>query len=404
MNAVKGHNMFDDDHREGNQENERDVHRIIHLGKVIILIGTAHISKESSALVERVIGEEKPDTVCVELCPMRFQALKQKDKWQDTDIVKVIREKRTSLLLSQLLLASIQKKMAQKFNIHPGEDMIRAIAKAEEINAEIVLADREIRISLLRTWRMLRFTSKVKVLPEMLLSLFMPEDITEEDVEKLKQQDALELAMRTIADKLPEVKRTLIDERDQYLAHCIGNAPGKKIVAVIGAGHVAGVMSNMGKQIDIIPLLEIPPPNPWVRFAGWVFPLFVIGLFVAGFFFRGKRESMNMILGWSAVTASFAGLGALLLLAHPLTIIASALVAPIATLHPLIATGWVAALTEATLRKPKVADFLNLPEDITSLRGFLRNKITRVLLLFNIVNLTTAIGVAVGPAKIMSIF
>ena len=386
------------------EQEEKNVHRLRHGEKEIILVGTAHISKESSELVQRVIEAEKPDTVCVELCKMRFEAIKNRDKWQEMDIVKVIREKRTSLLLSQLLLASLQKKMAQKFNINPGEDMLQAIKKAEEIKAEIVLADREIRISLLRTWRRMRFISKVKLLPEMLLSLFITEDITEEDVEKLKTQDALELAMRTVADKLPEVKTTLIDERDLYLAHTIGNAPGRKIVAVIGAGHVAGIMNNIGKNIDIKPLLEIPPASLWVSVIGWAFPLMIIGIFIAGFFLSGARASMNMIMMWSAVTASFSGLGALLLLAHPLTILASAFAAPITTLHPLIAAGWVAGLTEATVRKPKVGDFLDLAEDITSLRGFFSNKITRILLLVAVVNLTTSIGTFVAIPAIMRFF
>ena len=172
------------------KQEEKNVHRLTYDGKEIIIIGTAHISKESADLVERVITYEKPDTVCVELCPMRFEALKRRDQWKDMDIVRVIREKRTSLLLSQLLLASLQKKMAQKFNINPGEDMLRAVAKAEEIKSEIVLADREIRITLLRTWRRMRFISKVKLLPEMLLSLFITEDITEEDFDRVLRVNA----------------------------------------------------------------------------------------------------------------------------------------------------------------------------------------------------------------------
>ncbi|MDO9584914.1 MAG: TraB/GumN family protein [Syntrophales bacterium] len=386
------------------RHSERNVHRLTCDGKEFILIGTAHVSRESADLVERVITGEKPDTVCVELCKTRFEAIKQKDKWQDTDIIKVIREKRASLLLSQLLLTAFQKKIAKKLNINPGEDMMRAITKAEESHAEIVLADREIRISMLRVWRGMRFFSKVKLLPEMLLSLFITEEITEEDVEKLKHQDALELAMRAVAEKLPELKNILIDERDRYLAHAIGNAPGHKIVAVVGAGHIAGVMENIGKDIDIKPLLEIPPVSLWVRVIGWGFPLFIIGLFIAGFFHSGAQTSMKMILGWSAVTASFSGMGALLLLAHPLTIIASALAAPITTLHPLIAAGWVAGLTEVTVRKPKVRDFLDLAEDATSILGFFRNKITRVLLLVAVVNLTTSIGTFVAIPVIIRFF
>ena len=183
-------------------ENE-NVHRITREGREIILIGTAHVSRESADLVERVIAEEKPDTVCVELCKPRYEAIRQRDKWQQTDIVKVIREKRTSILLSQLIMASLQRKIAQKFNITPGEEMLRAIARAEEIGAEIVLADREIRVTLLRTWRKMGFWSKVKVLPDVLLSLFATDEITEEEIEKLKQHDVLELALQTVGEKLP---------------------------------------------------------------------------------------------------------------------------------------------------------------------------------------------------------
>ena len=102
-----------------------NVHRITLGGREIILIGTAHVSRESADLVERTIDKEKPDTVCVELCKPRYEAIRQRDKWQETDIVKVIREKRTSILLSQLIMASLQRKIAQKFNIIPGAEMLR---------------------------------------------------------------------------------------------------------------------------------------------------------------------------------------------------------------------------------------------------------------------------------------
>src|SRR5512133_1777554 len=143
-----------------------NIHRIALEGREIILVGTAHVSRESADLVERIIDEEKPDTVCVELCKPRYEAIRQRDKWQQTDIVKVIREKRTSILLSQLIMASLQRKIAQKFKITPGEEMLRAIARAEESGAQIVPADRESRVTLLRTWRKMGFWDKVKFLPE----------------------------------------------------------------------------------------------------------------------------------------------------------------------------------------------------------------------------------------------
>jgi pheromone shutdown-related protein TraB len=378
-----------------------NVHRLTQDGREIILVGTAHVSRDSAELVERVIDEEKPDVVCVELCQARFDALKQKDKWQETDIVKVIRDNRTSLLLSQLLMVSFQRKIAEKFNINPGEEMLRAIAKAEATGARIVLADREIRVTLLRTWRMMRFWTKVKFLPEIVLSLFIGDDITEEDIEKLKQHDVLDLALKTVGEKLPEVKTTLIDERDQYLAHRISHAAGKKIVAVVGAGHVPGIQQYLDQEIDIEAINKIPPPSLWARLFGWVFSGGIVALFLAGFFYSGGQASINMILSWSAITATCAAIGAILMLAHPLTILASALSAPIATLHPLIATGWVAGLVEASLRKPQVKDFLDLKDDITRFSGFFRNKITRLLILVAFVNLTTSIGTFVAIPVLM---
>lgn len=381
-------------------ENE-NIHRVALPDREIILIGTAHVSKESADLVEKTIAAEQPRTVCVELCRPRYEAIRQRDTWQQTDIVKVIREKRASLLLSQLIMASFQRKIAEKFHITPGEEMLRAIAKAEESGANLVLADREIRVTLLRTWRKMSFWSKVKILPEALLSLFATEEITEEEIEKLKQHDVLELALQTVGEKLPGLKTTLIDERDLYMAQIIGHVPAGKTVAVVGAGHVPGILKHLGEEIDIEALNRIPDKGLWGRFAGWFFPLAIVGLFVAGFFFSGSKASLNMIAWWSLITAAFSGIGALILLAHPLTIAASALAAPITTLHPLIAAGWVAGLVEATLRKPQVKDFLALTDDIVSLRGFFRNKITRILLLVAFVNLTTSIGTFVAIPVIM---
>ena len=382
----------------------QNVHRLTLDSREIILIGTAHISRESADLVDRVITEEKPDVVCVELCKARFEAIQQKDKWQEMDIVKVIRENRTALLLSQLLMMSLQKKIAERFNINPGEDMLRAISRAEESGAEVVLADREIRVTLLRTWRMMGLWSKMKFLSDMILSLFIGENITEENIEELKQHDVLDLALKSIGEKLPELKTTLIDERDQFLACSIRNSQGRKIVAVVGAGHIPGIIENIGKAIDIDEINTIPPRSFWARFFGWGFSAAILSLFVAGFFYSGGRTSIHMMLSWSVITAICATIGAMMLLAHPFTILASALSAPIATLHPLIATGWVAGLTEATFRKPQVRDFLDLKDDITTVKGFFRNRITRILILVVVVNLTTSIGTFVAIPVMMKYF
>ena len=379
----------------------QNVSRIKLADREITLVGTAHISRDSIELVAQTIDLEKPDTVCVELCKPRYDAIRQQSKWQDTDILKVIREKRSGALLSQLIMASMQKKIAQKFNITPGAEMLRAIDRAEANGAELILADREIRITLLRAWRMMGFFNKMKFIPDIILSFFSDEEITEEEIEKLKQQDVLEYTLKTIGEKLPRLKEILIDERDLYLAHTISHAPGARIVAVVGAGHVPGITRHLGEEIDLEALNKIPDKGVWSKYAGWIFSLAIVGIFVAGFFYSGSAASLKMIGWWSAITAFFAGLGALIMLAHPLTIAASALAAPITTLHPLIAAGWVAGLVEATLRKPQVKDFLALPDDIVSVRGFFHNRITRLLLLIAVVNLTTSIGTFLAIPVIM---
>ncbi|MDO8784893.1 MAG: TraB/GumN family protein [Syntrophales bacterium] len=382
----------------------QNLHRLILDGREIILIGCAHVSRASADLVEKVIAEEKPDVVLIELCKARFDAMRQKEKWQETDIIKVIRDKRASLLLFQLFMMSFQKKIAEKFNISPGEEMLRAISGAEKIGAEIVLADREIRITLLRAWRMMRFFRKIKLLTAIPVSILFTEEVTEEDIEKLKQKDVLETALQTMGLKMPELKAILIDERDQYLAYNIAHTTGRKIVAVVGAGHIPGITKNMGREIDMEMLKRIPPPHFWAKVAGWAVPALVMALFVAGFFYAGSHVGMNMIKWWIVITATCSGIGALVLLAHPATVVASAIAAPITTLHPLLAAGWVAGLTEATLRKPQVKDFLNLKDDITTLRGFFRNKVTRILLLIAIVNLTASIGAMIAIPVIMRLF
>lgn len=369
-----------------------NIHRIQTDDREIILIGTAHVSRDSAELVEKVIEEERPDTVCVELCQSRYDAIMQKTDWEEMDILKIIRQKRTSLLLSQLIMASFQKKLAERFKINPGEEMIRAVKKADEIGARVVLADRDIRITLKRTWRTMRFFRKLRFIYELITSIFIDEEISEEDIEKLKERDALELALQTFGKELPEIKTTLIDERDRYLARRIDDAPGQKIVAVVGAGHVPGIRENLGRDIDLAELDEVPPRGIAGRYMGWGISFAVIGLIVAGFFHSGSEASLNMIKWWILVNGVLAGLGALAVLAHPLTILASVVAAPLTSLNPMIAAGWVAGLTEAALKKPRVKDFMDLKSDISSVRGFWRNKITRILLLIVFVNIGSSIG------------
>ena len=379
------------------------IHRLDSENKEIILLGTAHVSKESAQLVKDVIEEERPDTVCVELCESRYKAIREKEMWQDTDIVKVIREKKSFLLLTNLLLASFQKRIAKKFDVKPGQEMIQAIETGETVGAKIHLADRDIRITLSRTWRTMGLWSKLKLFFQLILSMGEVDEISEEDIEKIKQKDVLETLLADVGKSLPVLKDILIDERDRYLAHKIKTAPGNKIVAVVGAGHVPGIKRYWNADIDIKALEQLPPKGKSTGILKWMIPAVILGLFVAGFFYGGAATGKDMIKYWLLANGILAGLGAAIAFAHPLTIISSILAAPLTSLNPMIAAGWVSGLVEAFSRKPKVRDIESLPEDILSIRGFWRNKVTRILLVVVFTNLGSAIGTFVALPLIVKL-
>jgi pheromone shutdown-related protein TraB len=377
----------------GNNDN-KDL--LTYEGRDIILVGTAHVSLDSADQVARVIQEEKPDTVCVELCEPRFQALTQKKHWQDMDIVKVIREKKAFLLFLNLLLASFQKRVGDKLGIQPGAEMMRAIEVSEATGAHIHLADRDIRITLSRTWRLMGLWSKVKLLSQTILSLDETDRISQEDIEKMKREDVLETILSEVGESLPEVRRILIDERDQYLTSKIRSAPGQRIVAVVGAGHVPGIRKYWNEPIDLKPLEQLPPKSRTFQILKWAIPFAIAALMAAGFLHAGVDAGTKMIKWWILANAVLAGLGAAAALPHPLTILAAAAAAPHTTLNPMVAAGWVAGLVEAILGKPKVRDFESLSNDIATVKGFWRNKITRILLVVVLTNLGSSIGTFVA--------
>ncbi|RLE45227.1 TraB family protein [Candidatus Woesearchaeota archaeon] len=376
--------------------NNNMIHHLIFQDKEIILLGTAHVSKESTELVASVIEKERPDTVCVELCQARYHTIRQKNQWQEMDIVKVIKEKKSFLLLSNLLLASFQKKIAKKLDVKPGEEMIRAIESAKALNAKIHLADRDIRITLSKVWRAMGSWDKLKLLFQIFLSLGKMDDINKEDVEKMKQEDMLQSVLAEVGKSLPVLKTILIDERDRYLAQKVKTAPGKKIVAVVGAGHVPGIKKYMKADSDLNELEKIPPKKISHTLFKWILPVCIIALVGFGFFYRGADAGTHMITWWLAANGLLAGFGAIIALAHPLTILSSIVAAPLTSLNPMIAAGWVSGLVETFSRKPRVKDFENLSEDILSIKGFWKNKVTRILMVVVFTNLGSSIGTLVA--------
>ena len=384
--------------------NNDNIHRLSFEDKEITVIGTAHVSMESADLVEHVIEEERPDTVCVELCQSRYQSIIQKNQWQNTNLLKVIKEKKAFLLLSNLMLAYFQKKIGKKLGIKPGEEIMRAVQTAKKVDALIHLADRDIRITLTRIWRFMGLWTKIKLLIQFVTSAGSMDEIKEEDIEKMKKKDILETLLSEIGEAFPVIRRILIDERDQYLAYKIRTAPGKKVVAVVGAGHVPGIQRHWGKQLDIDTLNYIPPRGKFFHIFKWGIPAMIIVIIFFGFFTAGASAGTHMIKWWILANAVLSGIGAAIALAHPLTILTAVVAAPLTSLNPMIAAGWVSGLAETILGKPKVRDFENLPEDISSMKGFWKNKITRILLVVVFTNIGSSIGTFVAIPLMVKAF
>jgi len=381
-----------------------NVNRITFKDKNIILVGTAHISKESIKLVRQVIETERPDTVCVELCESRYQSIVKKEQWENTNIVTVIREKKAFLLLSNLILASFQKRMADRLDIKPGGEMIEAVEAAESIDAKIHLADREIRITLMRAWHCLSLWKKIQLLFELLLSAGSMGEISEDEIEQLKEKDMLDAVINEIGQSMPELRKILIDERDQYLAEKIRTSKGKHVVAVLGAGHVPGILEQMDKPTDIKALSQEPPPKKTSLMFKWGLPILIISLIILGFFKAGKTAGQDMIWWWFVANGTLAGLGACIALAHPVTIISAIVAAPLTSLNPMIAAGWVSGLVEAFMRKPKVKDFQTLSDDISSIKGFWQNAVTRTLMVVVFTNIGSSLGTFIALPMMLKIF
>ncbi|WP_449240465.1 TraB/GumN family protein [Desulfoscipio gibsoniae] len=380
-----------------------NVHRIELSGREIILIGTAHVSPKSVDEVKEVIQSEKPDTVCVELCQPRYQSITDADRWKNTDIFKIIKDGKALLLLVNLMLSSYQKRLAQQFGVQPGQEMIQGITSADEVGASLCLADREIHTTMLRLWRSVSFWGKMKLLFQIILSMFDKEEISEEELEKIKSQDMLTAALNELSRVSPKFKSVLIDERDQYLAEKIKTASGNKIVAVLGAGHVPGIKKELHHDHDLTQLSLVAPAPIINKIIGWGIPLVIMAIIISTFSVD-RSAGIDQLLSWVLWHGTLSALGALIAFGHPLSVLTALVAAPITSLNPMLAAGWFAGLTEAFIRKPNVQDFETISEDICSLKGFWRNKVTHVLLVVVLANIGSSLGTYIGGADVLRLF
>jgi len=364
----------------------------------IVLVGTAHVSRESVDEVRKAIVEEKPDRVCIELDEGRYTSMSQGSNWQNLNVGKVIREGKGFLLMANLVLASFQRRLGKDLGVKPGEDMLAAVTTAQELGIPFSLCHRNIQITLRRAWGKTRFWGKMKMLSAMLASVFTNEKLSAEDIEKLKEKDVLQSMMEELSDFLPAAKAVLIDERDLYLAARIYEAEGKRIVAVVGAGHMQGIAAHIQgfaekhEVVDVTALDQLAPKSVAGRIVPWAIPAIIVALFAAGFIKAGWSMTGAMLLRWVVIHGGLAAVGAALALAHPITIVIAFVMAPIGTMNPFGKIGLFTGVAEAFLRKPRVKDVESLSEDVATFKGFYTNRVTHILIVFFLSTLGAAIG------------
>ncbi len=378
-------------------------------GRKITLVGTAHVSKESVEEVKKTINELKPDCVAVELDEKRADSIQNSDRYSQLDLVKVFKRKEGFLLLANLILSSFQKRMGLNAGVKPGDEMLAAMDAAKENEVPCELVDRPIQITLKRAWAKNSFWGKIKLLATLLSSAFGKEEISPDEIEKLKERNEMDSMMNELSNYLPVIKEVLIDERDQYLASKIWLAHGENIVAVLGAGHLPGVQAYLEKlsanaaSADTQSISFVPKSGIFLKVLGWLIPACIVGLIVAGFIYGGVHAGAYMLSTWFLYNAVPAAILTAVAFGHPLAILVGFIGAPFTSLCPFVGIGFCTAIVQAIVRKPKVSDMENLQNDVTSIRGFYRNRILRALLVFILSSIGSTIGTFAAGADIINI-
>ncbi len=371
--------------------------------RVVHIIGTAHVSQKSVEEVREVIAEVKPDTVCIELDKMRYEALTDDSRWRKLDIFQVIKQRKMLFLMASLALQAYQKRLGEQLGVRPGSELLAGVEAAKEVGADVVLADRDVQATLRRTWANLGFLDKLKLLMALVGSVFDGEEVDEERVEELKDSEHISDLMSEFAKALPQVKVPLIDERDDYLMSTIEEAPGKTLVAVVGAGHVEGMVKGVGKTVDREALGVIPPPSLLVRSLKWVIPIVILAAFSWGYYEHRSEGLWEMAKAWVIPNAIAAGLFTLVAGGKLLSVLTAIIASPITSLNPTIGAGMVVGLVEAWLRKPTVEDCEKLGKEVTTFKGMYRNPFSRVLIVAVAATIGSALGAYIAAPWVLAL-
>lgn len=370
----------------------------------VTLLGTAHVSRASAEQVRRLIEGGGYDAVAVELCRARFNAMVDPKSLSQMDLFSVIRQGRVYMVVANLALSAYQQRLADQFGIEPGAEQRMAIRLAQERGLPILLIDREIGVTLKRISGGLRWWKRYGLFVGLLGAMLSSDEVSEEEVERLKEGDVLETAFAEFAASRQDLYVPLIAERDRYMAAKLrqefARTGAGRVLAVVGVGHLKGIKRHLSQgQADpaseIAELERIPRPSRWSGVFPWAILALVLGGFLYGFL-QSPSLGLDLVVAWVVITGGLCALGTLVAGGHPLTVVSGFLAAPLTTLHPAIGAGMVTAAVELSVRKPSVGDFSRLRQDVSTLRGWWHNRVARVFVVFLLSTLGAAAGTYVG--------
>ena len=375
----------------------------------IILVGTAHISKDSVEEVKNVIEKYKPDIVAVELCKRRHEAITKKDQWENTPVTSLLKSNNAYLMLAQTFLASIQRRLGKEYGVEPGSEMVAALNEAKKANLKVALIDRDISITLKRAWKKMGIREKFRLTWEFLKAIlgYDEEELEELDLKELMNQDVISSMMEEFGEMAPSASTVLIHERDAYISKKILDESKKgKVVAVVGAGHLKGIQKHLEKKkldVDLEELEYVPKKRfSLLKSVGYIVPIVFVALIVYLFLTGGWDRAGNALLMWFLINGSLSAIGTAIARGHPLSILTAFVAAPITSLNPAIAAGWVTGYVEFRLRKPVVKDFQTLSK-MESTKDFFNNKVVRLLMVVALANLGSMIGTFVALPYLISL-
>ena len=384
----------------------------VEVNKNIILVGTAHISKDSVEEVKQAIEKYNPDIVAVELCKRRYEVIIEKDKWENTPVTQLLKSNNAYLVLAQTFLSSIQRRLGKEYGVEPGSEMIAAIDEAKKHNLDIALVDRDISVTLKRAWRKMGFREKFRLFWEFMKAMvgYEEEDLENLDLKELMKEDVISALMKEFSNIAPSASNVLIHERDKYIAKKIYDESKKgKVVAVVGAGHINGIKNYLDKKdldIDLKELEQVPKKRISIgKIVAFSIPVIFVLIVAWLIISRGSdawAEIGNIFFWWFIIHGILSALGAAIARGHPLSILTAFVAAPFTSLEPFFAPGWFAGLVEAKLRTPVVKDFHELRK-IESLKEFWNNKVIRLLMVVALANLGSMIGTIVAFPYIASL-